>query len=63
MVAEAIKRGAISPDRFTDTPEAAARMVANLAATDPALLRRPVPLAEVPVSIVPYRGNRRALTA
>jgi hypothetical protein len=37
------------------------QIVLNLAARDPALLRRPIPLAEIRDSIVPYRANRRAL--
>jgi Double zinc ribbon len=36
-------------------------LVRTLAATDPARLRRPIPLAEVHQSIVPYRKHRRAL--
>jgi hypothetical protein len=36
-------------------------IVSNLAGTDPGRLRGPVPLAEIPTSIVPYRSNRRAL--
>lgn len=36
-------------------------LVRNLAASDPARLRRPLPLAEIRDSIVPYRANRRAL--
>jgi hypothetical protein len=37
------------------------RIVSNLAATDPGRLNEPILLAEIPVSIVPYRTNRRAL--
>jgi hypothetical protein len=37
------------------------RIVSNLAATDPGRLRTPVPLGEIPTTIVPYRSNRRAL--
>ncbi len=37
------------------------QIVRNLAATDPARLRRPLPLIEIRESIVPYRANRRAL--
>jgi predicted RNA-binding Zn-ribbon protein involved in translation (DUF1610 family) len=37
------------------------QLVLNLAATDPARLRRPIPLADVRNTIVPYRTNRRAL--
>jgi hypothetical protein len=37
------------------------RIVSNLAAIDAGRLHEPLPLAEIPVSIVPYRANRRAL--
>ncbi|MEA2713494.1 MAG: hypothetical protein QOK27_1455 [Gemmatimonadales bacterium] len=37
------------------------QMVRNLAATDPARLRRPLPLGEIRGTILPYRANRRAL--
>jgi hypothetical protein len=37
------------------------QIVRNLAATDPARLRRPLPLGEIRRTILPYRGNRRAL--
>lgn len=37
------------------------QIVRNLAATDPARLHRPLPLAELRESIVPYRANRRVL--
>lgn len=37
------------------------RLVANLAATDPARLHRPIGLEEIYQDLVPYRGNRRAL--
>jgi hypothetical protein len=37
------------------------QIVRNLAATDPARLHRPLPLADIRDSIVPYRVNRRAL--
>jgi len=37
------------------------RLVANLAASDPARLHHPIPLDDVQDSIVPYRTNRRAL--
>lgn len=37
------------------------RLVANLAATDPARLHRPLDLEEIYRDIVPYRTNRRAL--
>jgi hypothetical protein len=36
-------------------------LVRNLAASDPARLRRPLPLADIRDSILPYRANRRAL--
>lgn len=36
-------------------------LVRNLAANDPARLKRPLPLADIRDSIVPYRANRRAL--
>ena len=37
------------------------QIVRTLAATDPARLHRPLPLADIRDSIVPYRANRRAL--
>jgi hypothetical protein len=37
------------------------QIVRNLTATDPARLHRPLPLADIRDSIVPYRANRRAL--
>jgi hypothetical protein len=37
------------------------RIVSNLAAIDPRRLQEPVPLAEIPLAIIPYRTNRRAL--
>jgi double zinc ribbon protein len=37
------------------------QIVLNLAATDPARLRGPLPLVDICNSIVPYRANRRAL--
>lgn len=37
------------------------QVVRNLAATDPARLRRPLPLCDIRDAIVPYRANRRAL--
>jgi predicted RNA-binding Zn-ribbon protein involved in translation (DUF1610 family) len=37
------------------------QIVRNLAATDPAGLRRPLPLGEIRRTILPYRANRRAL--
>lgn len=45
----------------TDVERFFRRLVSNLAATDPARLRRPVPLDEIPREILPYRANRRAL--
>jgi hypothetical protein len=46
---------------LTDLERFFRQIVSNLAATDPGRLRGPLPLAEIPVSIVPYRTNRRAL--
>ncbi len=46
---------------MTDLERFFRRIVSNLAAIDPSRLRGPVPLADVPASIVPYRTNRRAL--
>jgi double zinc ribbon protein len=37
------------------------QIVRNLAASDPSRLGRPLPLAELRYSVVPYRANRRAL--
>jgi hypothetical protein len=37
------------------------QMVRNLAATDPARIRRPLSLGEIRATILPYRANRRAL--
>jgi hypothetical protein len=45
----------------TDVERFFRRLVSNLAATDPARLRRPVPLDEISQEILPYRANRRAL--
>jgi len=45
----------------TDVERFFRRLVSNLAATDPARLRRPVPLDEISREILPYRANRRAL--
>jgi hypothetical protein len=45
----------------TDVERFFRRLVSNLAATDPARLRRPVPLDDITGSILPYRTNRRAL--
>ena len=46
---------------MTDVERFFRRLVSNLAATDPARLRRPVPLDEIFREILPYRANRRAL--
>ena len=46
---------------MTDVERFFRRLVSNLAATDPARLRRPVPLDEISREILPYRANRRAL--
>jgi hypothetical protein len=46
---------------LTDLERFFRRIVSNLAATDPGRLRLPLPLADIPSSIVPYRRNRRAL--
>lgn len=46
---------------MTDLERFFRRIVSNLAATDAARLRHPLPLADVPSSVVPYRSNRRAL--
>jgi hypothetical protein len=45
----------------TDLQRFFRQLVRNLAATDPARLRRPLPLPDIRDSIVPYRANRRAL--
>jgi hypothetical protein len=45
----------------TDVERFFRRLVSNLAATDPARLRRPVSLDDITGSILPYRTNRRAL--
>jgi hypothetical protein len=45
----------------TDLERFFRRLVANLASTDPARLRRPILLDDVRRDIVPYRTNRRAL--
>jgi hypothetical protein len=45
----------------TDVERFFRRLVSNLAAADPARLRRPLPLDEISREIVPYRANRRAL--
>jgi hypothetical protein len=46
---------------LTDLERFFRRLVSNLAATDPGRLHAPIPLADIAVSIVPYRTNRRAL--
>ncbi len=46
---------------MTDLERFFRRIVSNLAATDPRRLGEPIPLADIPLSIVPYRTNRRAL--
>jgi predicted RNA-binding Zn-ribbon protein involved in translation (DUF1610 family) len=46
---------------LTDLERFFRQLVRNLAASDPARLRRPLPLADIRDSIVPYRANRRAL--
>ena len=46
---------------MTDLERFFRRIVSNLAATDPHRLREPIPLADIPLTIVPYRTNRRAL--
>ncbi len=46
---------------MTDLERFFRRLVANLAATDPARLHRPIPLDDIRAAIVPYRTNRRAL--
>jgi hypothetical protein len=45
----------------TDVERFFRRLVSNLAATDPARLRRPMSLDEISHEILPYRANRRAL--
>lgn len=46
---------------MTDLERFFRQLVRNLAATDPARLRRPLPLTDIRDSILPYRANRRAL--
>lgn len=46
---------------MTDLERLVHRIVNNVSASDPARLCRPVTLAELRESIVPYRANRRAL--
>jgi predicted RNA-binding Zn-ribbon protein involved in translation (DUF1610 family) len=45
----------------TDLERFFRRLVANLAATDPARLHRPLELDQIQRDIIPYRANRRAL--
>jgi predicted RNA-binding Zn-ribbon protein involved in translation (DUF1610 family) len=45
----------------TDVERFFRRLVSNLAASDPARLRHPVPLDDILRDILPYRANRRAL--
>jgi hypothetical protein len=45
----------------TDVERFFRRLVANLAASDPARLHHPIPLDDIQQSIIPYRANRRAL--
>ena len=46
---------------MTDLERFFRRLVANLAASDPARLHHPLPLDDIQGAIVPYRSNRRAL--
>lgn len=46
---------------MTDLERFFRRLVANLAATDPARLHRPLELDQIQRDIIPYRANRRAL--
>jgi hypothetical protein len=46
---------------MTDLERLFRQLVNQLRATDPARLRRPLPLAEIRDVILPYRANRRAL--
>jgi double zinc ribbon protein len=46
---------------MTDLERLFHQLVSNLAATDPARLHRPLPLADIRETIVPYRANRRTL--
>lgn len=46
---------------MTDVERFFRRLVRNLAASDPARLRRPVPLDDILRDILPYRANRRTL--
>jgi hypothetical protein len=45
----------------TDVERFFRRLVSNLAASDPARLRHPVPLDDILRDILPYRANRRVL--
>jgi predicted RNA-binding Zn-ribbon protein involved in translation (DUF1610 family) len=54
-------RGGNESTKVTDPERFFRQIVLNLAATDPRRLQQPFPLAELRESIVPYRGNRRAL--
>jgi len=45
----------------TDVERFFRRLVSNLAASDPARLRHPVPLEDILRDILPYRANRRVL--
>ena len=46
---------------MTDLERFFRRIVTNVAALDARRLGEPLPLADIPVSIIPYRTNRRAL--
>ncbi|HEU5049734.1 MAG TPA: zinc ribbon domain-containing protein [Gemmatimonadales bacterium] len=46
---------------MTDLERLFSLIVTNLAATDPARLGRPIPLAELTGQIIPYRSSRRQL--
>jgi hypothetical protein len=46
---------------MTDLERLVRQLVANLGASDPARIRRPLPLADIRNVILPYRANRRAL--
>ena len=46
---------------MTDLERFFRRLVANLAASDPARLHHPIPLDDIQQSVIPYRSNRRAL--
>ena len=53
--------GPYARDPVTDVERFFRRLVSNLAASDPARLRHPVPLDDILRDILPYRANRRAL--